>query len=581
MTADGHKTAGAIGRAVPQEGPVREAVRRAAGEAVRSLGRLRPPGRDELERLGGRIVEELKLRPEHLGFCMVAVDNAFWREQFAAMPFGKRLLLLPHCLRDTRACKGVYNSSGLTCARCGACAICSIEEEARKLGYKVLVAEGTPAVVQTFLNDSVEAVLGVACLESLEKAFERVSKLGIPHAAVPLLRDGCKDTAAELERVMEVLRESGSPEPRSARTRAYLPLLREAARLCEPPQLARLLEPVRSPGPHRLGPAFAETESVALDWLGAGGKRLRPFITLAAYAAEAIGAPAFQTGADLSGAFSDAVRRIALAIEVMHKASLVHDDIEDGDELRYGRSTVHAAHGVPAAINAGDWLVGLGYRLVAAAVETLGAPVVAGVLEALSEAHLELSRGQGAELALRATRPGEWRPEAIEAVYALKTAPAFEAAFRVGLAMASPASARDGGLRRYSRMLGVAYQIGNDLADWDESSGRRMAEGESPTRQSRYGDGASCVALATPTILAAFAIEAEPGSAALFERMRSGDAEAGEALTLLRALYERTGAFERARALARRLRGEAIGEAAGFGDTILAETMRLVVEVVL
>ena len=58
------------------------------------------------------------------------------------------------------------------------------------------------------------------------------------------------------------------------------------------------------------------------------------------------------------------IRRAALSIEAFHKASLVHDDIEDDDIFRYGRATLHRQYGVGTAINVGDYLIGLGYRLV-------------------------------------------------------------------------------------------------------------------------------------------------------------------------------------------------------------------------
>src|SRR5439155_11681976 len=91
----------------------------------------------------------------------------------------------------------------------------------------------------------------------------------------------------------------------------------------------------------------------------------------------------------------------ALAIEAFHKASLVHDDIEDDDTFRYGRATLHRQHGVGTAINVGDYLIGLGYRLVSREKQALGGEVTADILDRLSDAHLKLSEGQGVELLWR------------------------------------------------------------------------------------------------------------------------------------------------------------------------------------
>ena len=70
---------------------------------------------------------------------------------------------------------------------------------------------------------------------------------------------------------------------------------------------------------------------------------------------------------------TDVVRRTAMSIESFHKASLVHDDIQDGDEFRYGQPTLHNQHGVPTAINVGDYLIGMGYRLISRDIDEVGA----------------------------------------------------------------------------------------------------------------------------------------------------------------------------------------------------------------
>ena len=71
----------------------------------------------------------------------------------------------------------------------------------------------------------------------------------------------------------------------------------------------------------------------------------------------------------------DDVKAVALAIEAFHKASLVHDDVEDDDSFRYGRPTIHREYGTPMAINVGDFLIGLGYRLVSGRRDSLGADI--------------------------------------------------------------------------------------------------------------------------------------------------------------------------------------------------------------
>src|SRR5207253_3826384 len=125
---------------------------------------------------------------------------------------------------------------------------------------------------------------------------------------------------------------------------------------------------------------------------------------------------------------SDSVKRTALAIEAFHKASLVHDDIEDDDSYRYGQETLHRQYGVGTAINIGDYLIGLGYRLVSRERKALGAECAADILDKLADAHLKLSEGQGAELLWRDAAEKALTPLDALKIYALKTTPAFEAA---------------------------------------------------------------------------------------------------------------------------------------------------------
>ena len=88
----------------------------------------------------------------------------------------------------------------------------------------------------------------------------------------------------------------------------------------------------------------------------------------------------------------------------------MHDDIQDGDEFRYGQPTLHVEHGVPTAINVGDYLIGLGYRLVSRDIDELGADTAADILNKLADAHTKLSEGQGAELVWRDSRDKRLTP---------------------------------------------------------------------------------------------------------------------------------------------------------------------------
>ncbi len=514
------------------------------------------PGVGSWRRRRARLVRDLGVSTAYLGFAMVSVNNEFWREQFAAVPLDRRLLLLPHCLRHVTDCRGSYDAHGLACAECGACALGPLKAEAESLGYEVLIAEGTPAVVETLARGRTDAILGMACLDSLERAFPRVSELGIPNVAVPLLTNGCVTTTAEIEVLLDWLRRQDGVAARPMP--GYLGALRGAEQLFGPGALEELLDGV---GGALSSSPEGGTEAVALDWLREGGKRFRPFITLAGYAA-------------LSGRrdFPTAVRRVALAIEAFHKASLVHDDIEDNDPFRYGRQTLHRRYGVGTALNVGDYLVGLGYGLVAATRQELSAEAVADILGHLSEAHTKLCRGQGEELFWARRDLMEIRPEDVQRIYALKTAPAFEAALCAGMRAARDRSVEPAErdlLRRYCRLVGVAFQLLNDLKDWEGDSANKCVAGQDSLAW-------------RPTMLLAFALEAGdtgPLRALASDPQESADRE--ERLDLLRALYEGRGAFEKGRRLVVEYRRHAVAAADAARPEALRDLLHFIVEAVL
>src|SRR3954466_11436688 len=216
-------------------------------------------------------------------------------------------------------------------------------------------------------------------------------------------------------------------------TTTYVHLLRAARRLFQPDELERLiprtrggprLAEVNGAGASALDP-LAATEAIAYDFLAKGGKYSRPFITLAAYDALTGGLCAQPNGGELVGSrINDVVRRTAMSIESFHKASLVHDDIQDGDEFRYGQPTLHNQHGVRTAINVGGNLIGMGYRLIGRDIDAVGANIAADVLNKLADAHTKLSEGQGALPVWRDSRDKRLSSSEALKIYALKTAPA-------------------------------------------------------------------------------------------------------------------------------------------------------------
>ncbi|MEI6914810.1 MAG: polyprenyl synthetase family protein, partial [Armatimonadota bacterium] len=349
-----------------------------------------------------------------------------------------------------------------------------------------------------------------------------------------------------------------------SRPHTYLPLLRETSRIFEasllidllPPDIGqRLLNQNNSPA--------KTTESIALDWLKSQGKRLRPFLTTASYAVATHGSDALAGDFPIAAMLPTPIKRIALAIEALHKASLIHDDIEDEDDYRYGRRTIHKEHGIAPAINVGDYLVGLGYNLVAGEAGSLGAECVADILRSLSSAHLDLCRGQGEELLISGQHDEALRPIDVLSTYALKTAPALEVALYTGLRTANVSVDTDL-LRRFCVYLGEGYQIQNDLDDWQPGGTTRITPG---------GDALA----GRPTILRAFALEADGSDIHAMETLTDPERE----FKRIRHLYEKLGVFDRAESLVARLRDRAGKLTESFETQALQELMLFLVGLIL
>jgi geranylgeranyl pyrophosphate synthase len=551
---------------VPQSKELRENLQARAAEVAAKLDKARPLAKEEMEALARRTLEEAGQPEGYTGWMMVILANEFWKDQVAAVPPSRRLFLLPHCLKHAEGCPADYDEFGLECKKCGACSIADFRGLADEMGYKVLVAEGSPIVLKIIVSGYVDAIVGVACLNVLEKAIDKILLAGIPCMAVPLLSSDCRNTSVDDDWVMRMIKLQATQE--APQTRTYVHLLRAASNLFKPEELERIVPRQRKPvesrkssveGPNghsssdtkifdlrrstldsaRIDP-IAATEAIAYDFLAKGGKYSRPFITLAVYDALTGGNATGASGAEEVAKFSDAVRRAAMSIETFHKASLVHDDIEDDDSFRYGEETVHKKYGTPTAINVGDYLIGMGYRLVSRESKTLGAGTVADILDCLADAHLRLSEGQGAELLWRDSRDKRLKPLDALKIYALKTAPAFEAALYSGARLAGPAEQYVEPIKQFARNLGVAFQILNDLNDWDGDDHNKLAAG---------GD----VTGGRPTVLWALALEGLPPAkqAELLELVAGNENDGTPApvhvtLARVRELYDEAGVFDKA-----------------------------------
>jgi geranylgeranyl diphosphate synthase type I len=178
------------------------------------------------------------------------------------------------------------------------------------------------------------------------------------------------------------------------------------------------------------------------------GKRLRPQMVLRVATSE---------GAPVEHALDAAV-----AVEIFHNYSLVHDDIEDRDELRHGRPTLWSAYGVARAINAGDAMCALSFLSLEHAAAYLDARRVLQMLALLHEAHAVMCEGQSLDLFFESERSvnlhGYYR------MIECKTAQLFDASCRLGAHAAGCDEETIAAYGAVGRAYGMAFQIRDDVA---------------------------------------------------------------------------------------------------------------------
>lgn len=489
-------------KTIPQTKLERDALLGRIRDYIERVRLVPPMPLEELEVHARVILRDAGLDEIYLHYTAVCLNNEAWRDALATVPFEKRLLLMPKCLRVEDKCPAPFDEFGLLCKQCGLCSIEDFQNEAEKLGYAVLVAEGSAIVMSLIQTGQIEAIVGISCLPVLERTFPYVEAAAVPAIAVPLLQDDCINTTVDIAWVWDYLHLSAEDKTRRLNLNALLAEVRGWF--------------TRERMDAWMGPAVGHAETVARAWLAKDGKRWRPFLAVAAYLA-LVDEPADD--------LPEQIKKLAVAVECFHKASLVHDDIEDGDFERYGEPTLQAGEGLAVALNAGDLLIGEGYRLIGEL--ELPGERIAQIVRVAAAGQRELCRGQGAELAW-VRDPQPLKTAQVLEIFRLKTAPAFEVALKVGAAAAGKLDEVDAVLGKFSEALGIAYQIRDDLDDLSQDSGANLADSVRPS-----------------VLLAKGRELAKGGDKAWMEDLWSKKLPAGAPVTSVRELLHRVKADEK------------------------------------
>ena len=193
----------------------------------------------------------------------------------------------------------------------------------------------------------------------------------------------------------------------------------------------------------RTGSEVTMIPEVANHLISSGGKRLRPMLTVAM--------------ANLAGYAGDGHLKLAAAVEFMHTATLLHDDVVDESDMRRGRLAARMVWGNEASVLVGDFLLGQAFRMMVE-VGSLRA------LEILSSAAAVIAEGEVMQIA--ASKNTATTEDEYLAVIRAKTAELFAAACEVGPAVAARPKAEQAACRSFGMNLGIAFQLVDDALDY-------------------------------------------------------------------------------------------------------------------
>ncbi len=266
----------------------------------------------------------------------------------------------------------------------------------------------------------------------------------------------------------------------------------------------------------RLSSQVALINQISGYIVSAGGKRIRPRLVL--LFAQALGYD------------GPAQYELAATVEFIHTATLLHDDVVDESALRRGRATSNAIFGNAASVLVGDFLYSRAFQMMV----SVGSP---RVLEVLADATNVIAEGE--VLQLMNMHDADLSVDDYLRVIRFKTAKLFEASARIGAVLAGSTPAQEEACAGYGRALGTAFQLVDDLLDYEGSSDELGKNVGDDLREGK----------ATLPLLLAMQNAAAHETALLRTAIQQGEVER---LPDIISIVRRTGALEATRAAAER-----------------------------
>jgi octaprenyl-diphosphate synthase len=281
--------------------------------------------------------------------------------------------------------------------------------------------------------------------------------------------------------------------------------------------------------------------------IAGGGKRMRPMLTLAS--------------AKLLGYSGARHHRLAAAVEFIHTATLLHDDVVDGSDLRRGRRTANIIWGNPASVLVGDFLFSRSFELM---VEDGSLKV----LKILSNASAVIAEGEVNQLT--AVRRLDLSEQRYLDIIGAKTAALFAAACKIAAVVAERAEVEEAALDAYGRNLGIAFQLVDDAIDYVSDASTMGKDAGDDFREGK---------MTLPVILA-YARGDESARAfwkAAISGHRNSDEDFAEAIRLVQASRSVDDTLARARHYGQRAIDALGGFAAGAAKDAMIEAVEFAV----
>jgi len=234
----------------------------------------------------------------------------------------------------------------------------------------------------------------------------------------------------------------------SSATQAAEPVARSAPSIAALTRLAkRDMDGVDALIRDRMQSPVSVIPALAEHLIGGSAKRLRPLLTIAA--------------ARLAGAKDDACLNLAAAVEFIHTATLLHDDVVDESSMRRGRATSNAVFGNAASVLVGDFLYSRAFQMMVSCNRMR-------VLEVLAEATNVIAEGE--VLQLMNMHDADLAVDEYLRVIRYKTAKLFEASARLGAVLGNADTQTEEACAAFGRSLGTAFQLVDDLLDYEGST---------------------------------------------------------------------------------------------------------------